>query len=53
MPFTFFHPAAVVPLLRVRVLVPAALVIGAMSPDFEYFPRGARTPGTVLGVRSS
>lgn len=39
MPFTFFHPAAVVPLLRVRVLVPAGLVIGAMSPDFEYFLR--------------
>jgi len=38
-PFTFFHPAAVVPLLRNRLLIPAGLVIGAMSPDFEYFLR--------------
>ena len=39
MPFTFAHPAAVVPLLRNRTLVPAGLIIGAMSPDFEYFLR--------------
>ncbi|MFT4218261.1 MAG: DUF4184 family protein [Micropruina sp.] len=38
-PFTFFHPAAVVGLLRVAPLVPAGLIIGAMSPDFEYFLR--------------
>lgn len=38
-PFTFFHPAAVVPGLRSRTLVPAGLVIGAMTPDFEYFLR--------------
>jgi len=38
-PFTFFHPSAVVPLLRNRLLIPAGLVIGAMSPDFEYFLR--------------
>ena len=38
-PLTFVHPAAVVPLLRRRGLVPAALVIGAMTPDFEYFLR--------------
>lgn len=39
MPFTFFHPAAVVGLLRRTPLVAAGLVIGAMSPDFEYFLR--------------
>lgn len=36
MPFTFSHPAAVVPLARTR-LVLSALVIGSMAPDFEYF----------------
>jgi hypothetical protein len=43
MPFTLSHPAAVIPFLRTR-LVPSALVIGSMAPDFEYFalfsPRG-------------
>lgn len=39
MPFTFAHPAAVLPLLRGPWAVPAALVIGAMVPDVEYFVR--------------
>ncbi len=41
MPLTFAHPAAVLPGYRLRNQgVPfAALVIGSMSPDFEYFLR--------------
>lgn len=39
MPFTFAHPAAILPFARWR-FVPSALVIGSMSPDFEYFLRG-------------
>jgi hypothetical protein len=39
MPFTFAHPAAVLPLARPlgRWAVPSALVIGSMSPDFAFF----------------
>ncbi|MDA0137664.1 DUF4184 family protein [Solirubrobacter deserti] len=40
MPFTFSHPAAVVPLLRVG-LVPSALVIGSMAPDVPYYLPGS------------
>lgn len=53
MPFTFAHPAAVLPLLRRTWAVPAALVIGAMVPDVEYFVllRAQRTIShTVPGV---
>ncbi len=38
MPFTLAHPALVIPLSRwPRVFSLAGLVVGAMSPDFEYF----------------
>ncbi len=39
MPFTLAHPAAVLPLWRLcpERLVWSALVIGSMTPDFEYF----------------
>src|SRR3954454_10119999 len=39
MPFTPAHPAIVVPLARrwPGVFVLPALVVGSMSPDFEYF----------------
>jgi hypothetical protein len=38
-PFTFAHPAAVVPLLRPlgRHAVLSALVIGSIAPDFSYY----------------
>jgi hypothetical protein len=52
MPFTFSHPAAAIPFLRTR-LVPSALVIGCMAPDFEYFIHFAPEGGfghTLLGV---
>ncbi|TGE22164.1 DUF4184 family protein [Hymenobacter aquaticus] len=41
MPFTPAHPALILPLLRPwhRHLSATALVLGAMSPDFEYFLR--------------
>jgi membrane-bound metal-dependent hydrolase YbcI (DUF457 family) len=54
MPFTLSHPAATLPFLRTRLL-PSALVIGSMVPDFEYFlrfsPRGGfghTLPGVFL-----
>jgi hypothetical protein len=40
LPFTLSHPLAVLPLLTgrpARKLVPAALVIGSMTPDLPYF----------------
>lgn len=37
MPFTFSHPAAVLPFSKTRRLSFAALVAGSVAPDFEYF----------------
>jgi hypothetical protein len=51
-PFTFSHPAAVIPLRRAG-LVFSALVVGSMAPDFEYFFRLTRlghTSHTFPGV---
>jgi SanA protein len=41
MPFTFSHPAAILPLryLPQRLYSLTGLVIGSMTPDFEYFIR--------------
>src|SRR4030095_12199666 len=40
MPFTFSHPAIVLPLAKARLkLSVTGLVIGSMIPDFEYFIR--------------
>lgn len=36
MPFTFSHPAAVIPFAK-RKLILSAAIIGSMAPDFEYF----------------
>ena len=38
MPFTLAHSAAALPFRRLH-LVPSALVIGTLAPDFEYFLR--------------
>jgi hypothetical protein len=37
MPFTLAHPAAVLPLARLRPLPLSALVIGSVAPDLPYF----------------
>jgi hypothetical protein len=37
MPFTLAHPAAVLPLRRVRLMRTVPLIIGAMTPDAPYF----------------
>ena len=38
MPFTFAHPAAVIPFCKKHQYVSVtALVLGGMAPDFEYF----------------
>ena len=43
MPFTLAHPAAVLPLKRLRVLDPLPLIIGSITPDIGYyFPRQIR-----------
>ncbi len=40
MPFTFAHPAIVLPLSRFKKIVClSSLIIGSMAPDFEYFIR--------------
>jgi hypothetical protein len=40
MPFTFSHPAVVIPLIKARTrLSSTALIIGSIIPDFEYFIR--------------
>lgn len=52
MPFTFAHPAAIVP-LRSRVTVTSALVVGSIAPDCEYLLRGQLTSTvshTIAGV---
>ncbi|MGM1048463.1 MAG: DUF4184 family protein [Bacillota bacterium] len=41
MPLTFAHPAAVLPFSRKsRYIHFSAMILGSMSPDFEYFLRG-------------
>ena len=37
MPFTLAHPAAVLPLRRVRPMSTVPLIIGAMTPDVPYY----------------
>lgn len=39
MPFTFSHPAITLPFLKTKNLSATGLIIGSMSPDFEYFFR--------------
>lgn len=41
MPFTFSHPAIVLPFLRIKhqSLSMSGLIIGSLTPDFEYFIR--------------
>ena len=41
MPFTFSHPAIVLPFLKIRhaSISMSALIIGSITPDFEYFIR--------------
>jgi hypothetical protein len=52
MPFTAAHAAAVLPFQR-TILIPSALVVGCLSPDFEYFLRLAPRGGfghTIPGI---
>src|SRR5688572_11820702 len=37
MPFTAAHPAIILPFIRSRYFSATGLIIGSMSPDFEYF----------------
>jgi uncharacterized protein DUF4184 len=54
MPFTFSHPAIVLPLTKARLNLSATgLIIGSMIPDFEYFIRmidKTRYSHTLLGI---
>lgn len=52
MPFTFSHPAYILPLAR-RGLVLSALVVGSMAPDFPYFAMlnaGWQFGHTLMGI---
>jgi hypothetical protein len=37
MPFTPAHPAIILPFIKTRYLSASGLIIGSLSPDFEYF----------------
>ena len=51
MPFTLAHPAAILPLRRIRFLRAAPLVIGAVTPDVPYYlPLGASGHPLRLGI---
>lgn len=53
MPFTFSHPAIVLPFLKNKNVSSTALIVGAMSPDFEYFFRmkvQSEISHTLLGI---
>jgi Domain of unknown function (DUF4184) len=55
MPFTFSHPALILPFLKVRTrhICISALVVGSMIPDFEYFIRmklSGRFSHTIPGI---
>lgn len=55
MPFTFSHPAIVLPFLRIRhpAVSMSALIVGSMIPDFQYFIRmrlSGRYSHTVEGL---
>jgi hypothetical protein len=39
MPFTFCHPAIILPFSKYKKLSTSALIIGSTAPDFEYFIR--------------
>ncbi|MBA0882803.1 DUF4184 family protein [Flavobacterium undicola] len=39
MPFTFSHPAIILPFLKNKSVSSTALIVGSMSPDLEYFFR--------------
>ncbi|RYE24491.1 MAG: DUF4184 family protein [Sphingobacteriales bacterium] len=39
MPFTFAHPAIILPLTRTKYTSASALIIGSLTPDFECFIR--------------
>jgi hypothetical protein len=54
MPFTFSHPAIVLPLTKARLNLSATgLIIGSLMPDFEYFIRmmdKTRYSHTLFGI---
>lgn len=53
MPFTFSHPAIVLPFLKNKKLSATALIVGSISPDLEYFFRmkmQSEISHTLLGI---
>jgi uncharacterized protein DUF4184 len=48
MPFTFSHPAAVLPLRRLKFLQTVPLIVGSVAPDLPYF-----VPARFMTVRFS
>jgi hypothetical protein len=52
-PFPLAHPAAVLPLRRVRFLSLGAMMIGSLTPDVGYLFSGTRIPGLAHSVPGS
>jgi hypothetical protein len=53
LPFTFSHPALILPILRLPYISVSGLIAGSMTPDFEYFLRmtlGGRHGHTLPGL---
>jgi len=53
MPFTFAHPAVVLPLLKKKYFSATALIAGSIAPDFEYFLKmetGSEHSHTLAGM---
>lgn len=53
MPFTFSHPAIVLPFFKNKNLSATALIVGSISPDLEYFFRmkmQSEISHTLLGI---
>tara|TARA_R110000868_G_scaffold164901_1_gene397854 strand:- start:188 stop:901 length:714 start_codon:yes stop_codon:yes gene_type:complete len=53
MPFTLSHPAIILPFLKNKKWSATALIVGSMSPDFEYFFRmrmQSEISHTLLGI---
>lgn len=52
MPFTLAHPAAILPLRRIRYLPTLALVVGSMVPDVPYYLPGRALTTSLVDLHS-
>ena len=52
MPFTFSHPAAILPLRRIKFLQTVPLIVGSITPDLPYYFPARFTPAGLGRVMS-